>query len=868
MKGLKKPCALLLCLIVMTVGLLPTASAAGDRIYVDPSRFMCSSLVLDRGTISEGEDGAVAVAFRGGAPTITLNEPESVWAEGCNALCIDIKNSSNCRVLTLSYRLDGTEHQTQVSITRYGDRQTYYIYPERLEGMSDIQLSATGATTGVLELYGIRPVCLYDDSASQPGALLACEYDLETQRVRVSGRIDHEIAVDTRNATVELYAFSAEVNVTKALISKAAPIGSLPLSVRFEFEVPTTYETDRFLQYVVAIISPEGRVLHTYLPRFASAVVPEMDMDSLPIKGVHTEYGVLANRSGMELAIVDVYLDSMQSPRNNGILHISEGEYFYIDRAYITRLDGEIRRYSEDGCRVYLRFLSQTSQNGFGTVENPEAVYYSLSAEDSRQRRALFAYAGFLYSRYNGGEYGEAVGLVLGRAADRADCYNYSNADDLIQYTRQYAGVLYTLLEGAKESGRSVDIVVPVEARADVFGNGASNAYGYPPELFLASLCKYMDAHYGSALAVRVMLEDDMLPWVLGGEYMANSAIPSLRSAIERLSAEYQCVRGNYLYYWSPEAGIEGEALAASYAYIYYRFVTDQGDTVIFSTERMDKDASVSEVFEAAAYIDTALGRENNRALAGALGAQAWEALIPDINWQTMIRRDVFQFENHKAQTEGLLGSYVLWDPIVGRGTRGWYAGSKAALTLADAPEGGQMLVASFAAAETPLGISELSYSHFAKRIMSVTDMLSADVMIRGEAGQQYQVIFEICSDTAVSRVSAVVESERATTLYLNTQALNESHTIKSIRVFVSPSEGRMPYQVCIERLTAHSRSLDDKALSSAMEDARAQETVSESRRLSDTRWRAGVLLIVLSLGVGAMVIIALSRRMNGVDNE
>jgi hypothetical protein len=77
--------------------------------------------------------------------------------------------------------------------------------------------------------------------------------------------------------------------------------------------------------------------------------------------------------------------------------------------------------------------------------------------------KAIYGYTYFLLSRYDGSEYGEVSGIVLGRGADMPILYNYaslvSEAYDMV-YARSLA--LIGLAAAEAVGTRQVSLIVPI----------------------------------------------------------------------------------------------------------------------------------------------------------------------------------------------------------------------------------------------------------------------------------------------------------------------------------------------------------------------------------------------------------------------
>ncbi len=863
---MKKTYVFCLSILLAMMLLIPSISAVtgeDGEIDVSANRFMCDTLNSELASFSEREDGSLLVTFRNGAPTLNVVSPALEGTEECNAIRIVLKNNSACNQLFFRYTYRGEIEEIVVPITRRGDKESYYIYPKNVEGMSDISIRFSGVYSGTLELYSMSAVSIYDDSAEEPGDIQNCIYDPITDSVRISGTVDHAIATDTRNSTVEVYAFDAGIHITHQQINEATPLATAPLSVRFEFEVKDISFSERFLQYVVAIMSPDRQVIYAYTPHYPCVMGAEEE--AVPFKGIHTQYTVLANRADTGLAIVDVEPERLQSPQNNGLLHIADGNYFYIDRSYIYELDEQIKQYGADGCRVYLRFL--LSEESFA-IENETASDAPKAPMSDADRLRLFAYTDFLCERYSAESDGLVSGIVVGRAADDIDGYSRWNISAK-EYTRLYADVLYTVSEAARAQERYMDIVVPVSNRNDYTARLTERGSMSSPELFLTSLCKLLNDRFGNGLAIRVMVEDDTIPGVLMGETSSPNVfsaenIEALTVLLQFLEKKYECIKDSYLYYWMPEDSVRIQTLCYSYVYAYYRLSTAGATAMVLSTENLGG-KEIEQLFDTVKYIDTQLGEVKNKAILDTFKIDEWGEVIPGFDFDKVQTRNVFVYENYKMSSGDLKGRYIMWDYQQGRSIYDWYADKTTRLTVKDVEKFGRVLVASITPKAEQAGYSEIIYDYSADEIMSVVDMLSMDVAIDGESGTEYKVIFEICGDHSSCEVSATISSGEKVTVYLSTLKLDKNDSVRNIRVFSAPIESDAAYEIYIENLAAHSNSLDDESLAQAIVEAKLNSTTTpDDAEKSKDDMRQFVVVLTLTLLCIVPIILLISSRRRG----
>ena len=862
-------CMVLLCAILLT-GLSHTALAKNET-SVDPNRFMCETISAEGATVSRTFSGSVSVSFRGATPILFAALSPSAEAVQGNAIRIVLKNDSYCNLLHVTYRQNGVLLEQQIAIERRSGKQDCFVYVQNPESITELQIALLGGTNGTVELYGIGIVSVYDDSGEKPGEITECAYRAESKTVTVSGNIKHEIVSGTRDASVALYVFGLNDRVDKKLLEQASPIARAPFSVRFEFSVPAISFSERFMQYVVAIVDSGDRVLHWYTPS-----VPSIESDAKAVspsfKGVSTAHGSFAVSADAGLAVIDVYLDQMQSEKNNGLLHAKDGVYFYIDRSYIYELDETIEQYSKDGCQVYLRFLlsggSEYNILHGSTPSTVEAVYNGISLSGDTARLTLYAYTDFLCHRYAEAGKGKIHGIVLGRAVDLASTYNYVGNKTLAEYTEIYATALHIISEATKQREVPIDLVVPMSDVYDWDGSAAGRRGEYPTRLFLVSLCKMIKDRFGDAFSVRVLLEGKTLPKLLSKETVEETRVSAdnlaeWEATLQLLSRRYPSLYEKYLYYWQPDGKLSPEELSRAYVYTYYKLSMGTAAGFILAPDENESVETLRSLFETVKYVNTQLGKSRNQEILFEIGAISWEELIPGIDENALIERNVYISKTYSIPAFLVHGSYVMWDYQQGRSVYDWFASTDcSSLYVKDVDGMGRALVATVTGEEA---CSEVIYSYSADEIMGVVDMLSIDIMVLGEPGSRYNLTFEVCGDSSSCVVNAEVESGKKETVYISTLRLDKNDRIKNIRLFSVPVSGvSEAYQLCVEQLSAHSTSLSDEALEKAILSARLSSITegtepSEKPEKKATQLTAG--LIILILFVSAVIVFTLAKR-------
>ena len=867
-----------LCLLLIGLLLLPIFSvttAAEMTLLVDEDRFACRMLSSQKSVISLTPTGEVLMSFRGKAPDLSLYSVEMSSAAECNAVRFVIENDSDCNSMRIVYTYYN-EHreeeslEQELSINRRSGKQDYFLYLDEISRLRTIDIFFSGGTSGKILLYGIGAVSVCDDSAEQPGEIFDCVYDPAGSRVTISGTIHHEVAVNTRSAEVVLYAFDANESVDRELLKKADPIAAVPFSVRFEMSVPAATYAERFMQYVAAIVNREGEILYQYAP-----VVPciseknDGEKTNNGFKGAETDYTSLATSADMGLAVVDVFLDRLQSEKNNGLLHMTEGSYFYVNRAYIAELDDEIGQYSRNGSQIYLRFLiSGDGQSVFrnDAVESDDAAYCGVILKDEMDFLTLYAYTEFLCTRYSAKGTEKIDGIILGHSVDRAREYNAMGDMDLKAYTEAYANALYAVSEASKRIDPSIELVVPISDEWDRDRVSEDPLGIYPSRLFLISLCKRTANHYGRGLSFRVMMDSATLPDIIESKDADFSCvsvddITDWKKEMAVLAEEYERMKDGLIYCWRPSENLTESQVLSAYAYSYYKLSMNGVYSFVLEADRVEDEGILRALFDLAKYIDTPLGAEKSQPLLEELGGTAWVELIPGFLPSLVEKHRVYRYNTTFSPSALLRGRYIMWDHNQGRSVHDWFASRDcSALLVNDAKGIGRALMTT---ASGKALCSELVYAFSVSEIMGVVDMFSIEVLIGGEPGETYNLVFEVCGEQSSCISTARVKSGEIATLYVSTLQLDMSEDVRNIRLLTSPASGEYSaYTIHVSHLSAHSNTLNGDALEEAIVNARLEALSGEQMQDDETPFvKVGVGIIIAILCLSAVIIVIISKR-------
>ena len=334
------------------------------------------------------------------------------------------------------------------------------------------------------------------------GSVAECK--IVGDKIIVSGSIKHSVLVANRESSIGVYKMLPWENIDD-ILSSTAPIKQTSMSISFDFELPCTTIADRTSLYAVALIDSEGRASCITAPKYPDARTA--DTSKIGFKGVKTDSTAEALASHAGSVIVDVYLDKLDNGNKSGHIFNADGDIFYFDRELVKALDKQMLSYTAMGCEVILRFLISPGMTNLPFCFDSRiwSTNKCVVVNDSSALNAIYAYTYFLMSRYDGGEYGQVSGIILGRGADMPILYNYASLvseDYDTVYARSLA--LIGLAAVAASGDNNISLIVPI-------GDALTEKGEIYAQRFLSSVAEYIASH--SKLTFTVMCESTHNPY-------------------------------------------------------------------------------------------------------------------------------------------------------------------------------------------------------------------------------------------------------------------------------------------------------------------------------------------------------------------
>ncbi|MBE6691167.1 MAG: hypothetical protein E7590_07820 [Ruminococcaceae bacterium] len=839
-------------------------------------RFIFSGLQTSSQSYVASVDKPLLLSLSADQSSFTATGVAAVGSDDGNALYIALTNTSSATRLEVTYGYVYNQsvayHTVSQALTPNMNQSTSFVLPAPhvTAELSSIVLtfSAEGEVlTGTVLLESFFDVSVYTPDDNSEATFNSCYYAPDTDTIEISGALSYAATSRYADATLEL--FVLEPGEALYLPDKM-PVASMAISLNFSFSVEIDYVEEIYSRYVIAAVTKKGERIPLCAPIYPDIPVAEK-MQSLGFKGFHTDSLFSVVDSGARVEIVDVYLDRMQSSRDNGILYTGSHSYYYFDETYVQLLDNRIRNLSDAGCSVLLRFLiSPDATDSLADVRDypyitdtiEGIVNKGISVNSQSDLLAVNAFTDFLTARYAD----SLSGIILGRKADRASLYGYVGQMSLADYAEQYAVSLNLIAGAARHNIPDARIIVPISDRMWPETASAENLNGdYFAELFLLSLLEVLHANTLHPPTFSIMLESDAVPARLELESTEKAYgtdhISAFHSVLEQYSRYYGFLDRNLLYAWAPSGTLTDAQLHAAFALQYLTLYFDD------RTESFIVDLSLAEEADRidatmkyqVTHVDTAKSDTVLKEALRYLGITDIHDLFPAYMPEKLFQRKVLHIAlSDTGYSEGktAIGRYQLWSFDGTTSLQEWYAGngcssisvlSRALNARMTATSGGEY-------ADIAVGFDTLTNYSFAP-------LMRFTVSLSGNATTPYEVCVRLLGEGVDITAFTVTAAGETKDLYLDLDTYKSDLTaLRSIRVMARALDGSTEeYDLRLHAVWLESTELDDDALAERIAADLAKE--QEQTNTEDRDYTVPVLITVAVLLVSTGITVGLIAR-------
>ena len=620
----------------------------------------------------------------------------------------------------------------------------------------------------------------------------------ESYTVSIAGSIGHGTVTKYSGSQIELHRLSVDKDASSVLTDTASLIDSRPISIQFGFDVKVADLGEAYSQYVLVISASDGARVLLAPPSVPSALeqgahTPE---DKDVFKGVHSDISADVVDANPTLAVLDVELDRLENPNKIGYYFSVDGSYYYFDREYISELDNRIRAYTDTNCEVYLRF-------SFGGY----APYVEFIPK-------LYAYSAYLASRYNGGDNGDFLGIIVGEVADR---FSAKSDSDIDSYVKLYSAYLHTVSEATRAVKPLAKIFIPI---SDTFGTTVDAPDFYAGEQFLVSVCGIFDKLYKSRADISVMLCGDHTPFHVSaarevthsGRYVTER-IGDFEALLSYIKAENPSFSGYYAYFWTPEENLSGSALSAAYTYNYLQLLFgSSAESFIVSPGDPDKLYDLRHVIK---NVDTSKFFDASYPSLDIIGASSWSELIPGFDQSKIEKFRLSERSPIELSSVNVKGSYDIWRFAELNTIGAWYSFNGCnSISINVSSDYGRSLVAKIKPYSEMQGqYSGVMYSYDAPKDVSFADYMTYTLGISCESGatEVFEVKLVIGSESERIESSQIIKAGAMTDITVDIRDLDQ---VSYLLVNVKPvSNQEVPYNLYLNKITERSTRYTDERL-------------------------------------------------------
>lgn len=218
------------------------------------------------------------------------------------------------------------------------------------------------------------------------------------------------------------------------------------------------------------------------------------------IKGLQVKRLDDALTLGLGHAALNVNLPCMLLPRRTAdcLVFETNGKTYFFDRAYMQRLDADIRALSAQGVVVALILICRAEWCGvWADAESaklllhpnlhPEGIVSAFSVLQEAPLEALRACVEFLAERYMrpDGTYGRACGLIVGNEVNAQWIYSNGGELPIEEFVRQYEIALRTVYYAARKYYQEARVYISLDHNWNMRPCGENPLRSYPGHALL-----------------------------------------------------------------------------------------------------------------------------------------------------------------------------------------------------------------------------------------------------------------------------------------------------------------------------------------------------------------------------------------------
>lgn len=726
-------------------------------------------------------------------------------------------------------------------------------------------------------LFGILAPCSYASDSEddrkyvfENAVSFFCRYDADNKQVIIDGTVDHDVMIDYDDYFIHLVSILPGESESSVLeYTDEEILAKTSMTIRFTFYIDANSVFERFSEYAIVFVSPEGERFSAGTPKLPS-VSSDFSYDLSvrdDYKGILTDNSSNISSSGAGTVIVDFYMDEGLGDSSDSYIYPMGAAYGYIKKSYIDEIDKKIVAASLTESKVYIRLLLH---NGTGVLESlSEAASQDCGTPNVYSEYVLervFAITEFLTDRYNG-ENGNLFGFILGTKIDK-ELGAIAGKMSAEEYADLYTLYLVSVGSAARVINNTLDIVMPI---SDDVSKTNHEIVSYR---LVENIVKRLDNNVSGDFDCSIMVESEHLPSTdkddTGENYLTANELDDFIAYLDNLSSTYDSAPIHVIYKWKPDDTLNGSELCCAYIYSYIKLL-NYGSISSFVLDVSGKKAkypTVKKVFEC---IDTWDNEDYINGYAEYIGADSWNELIEDTG-ELPIFRTVIKESFTDTLTQRIIGEFCYMDfsssSLTALMTQGENCTS---MTSAYDKNGDRLLQVSSGQMDMGEWFEMIERFDYPENYY-YTPIMSLEVELEDKDASEY-ALYELCltfgNENARIDVSGTVRAGERLVLYFDVSEFADLHNTDyfklSARCLTEDTSG---ISLLLHNVSGYSSVYNSDALAERINEFRASVREEQEEATNGFNMTAVIAIFVSIVAVGVGLFMVFRRDDEKEEND
>ena len=624
-------------------------------------------------------------------------------------------------------------------------------------------------------------------------------YDPEKKRVNISGTLGGEVFDNYRDWKIVAYAVPPGKSEDQVVLDPdSEPLAEVTASINVELSFKIDNLVDLYSRYAIFLRSPEGEFKLTTEPQYPEvASTYKSSGNREGYKGIAGEIGAVSSELSAGTAIIPVYWDKLFSETSSTLFFLADGKQYFFNKSVIDAFDVAVRSMSASGSKIYLRLLKTPETLEIGSEYVMPDVY------DSDVITKIHAAISFLTERYQSQKDGKLSGFILGKGWDNPSKYNYANDVQFAQYLDRCGVYTVIVANAARSIDPALDVVIPLSS--DGFTSKQDNGEFF--KRFAEQLLSYFDNSFYSGINCSFLLDVSLTPLGITNESATlgadvgytdpegrifAGAQKSFSDYLAVLDQKYVSCPDKYMFSWSPDRALRGNALAAAYAYSYYALLADSRVSC-FCVDLIGKSANgnIQDAAYVIKHIDTKDTLAATQSLTSVFRKSSWSEIFSASLIASGAVKQYYTSSPTPTLYNSSRGNFLYFDFSQSNLIENWYAGVGCRNIKIDYREDAKKSLLAELTLSGTMKESEILYIYDYPENMIYTPELQLRFHVSDTSRSSlYEVRFTLENASNRYESSAIVEGDTPTDISLDISSFVKSNEVSSIRVSVRNLDG------------------------------------------------------------------------------